>query len=288
MTQATVGIIGGSGVYDLDGLQNPRWVAVDTPFGPPSDELLLGTLDGVSLAFLPRHGRGHPHTPSTVNYRANLWALKSLGVHTVVSLSAVGSLREDIAPGTLVLVDQFIDRTQGRASSFFGPGLVAHVSMAEPTCGWLRGLLGQAAHDAGDEVVQGGTYLAMEGPQFSTKAESHLYRQWGCSVVGMTNMPEAKLAREAELCYATVAMATDYDCWREGHDAVTVEQVVQVLQGNSTRARALVRALIPYLHQPQKTCGCGQALNHAIITARHAWDPELAQRVALLLARVSA
>ncbi|MEK9895096.1 MAG: S-methyl-5'-thioadenosine phosphorylase [Burkholderiaceae bacterium] len=288
MTQATVGIIGGSGVYDLDGLQNPHWVAIDTPFGPPSDELLLGTLDGVSLAFLPRHGRGHPHTPSTVNYRANLWALNSLGVHTVVSLSAVGSLREDIAPGTLVLVDQFIDRTQGRASSFFGPGLVAHVSMAEPTCGWLRGLLGQAAHDAGDGVVQGGTYLAMEGPQFSTKAESHLYRQWGCSVVGMTNMPEAKLAREAELCYATVAMATDYDCWREGHDAVTVEQVVQVLQGNSTRARALVRALIPYLHQPQKTCGCGQSLNHAIITARPAWDAELAQRLALLLARVSA
>lgn len=199
MTEASVGIIGGSGVYDLDGLQNPRWVSVDTPFGQPSDDLLLGTLDGVSLAFLPRHGRGHRYTPSTVNYRANVWALKSLGVHSVVSLSAVGSLREDIAPGTLVLVDQFIDRTHGRVGSFFGPGLVAHVSMAEPTCGWLRGLLGQAADHAGDAVTQGGTYLAMEGPQFSTKAESHLYRQWGCSVVGMTNMPEAKLVREAEI-----------------------------------------------------------------------------------------
>ena len=286
MTEASVGIIGGSGVYDLDGLQNPRWVSIDTPFGQPSDDLLLGTLDGVSLAFLPRHGRGHRYTPSTVNYRANVWALKSLGVHSVVSLSAVGSLREDIAPGTLVLVDQFIDRTHGRVGSFFGPGLVAHVSMAEPTCGWLRGLLGQAAYHAGDAVTQGGTYLAMEGPQFSTKAESHLYRQWGCSVVGMTNMPEAKLVREAEMCYATVAMATDYDCWHEGHDAVTVEQVVQVLQSNSARARALVRALIPLLQAPQKTCGCGQALDHAIITPRAAWDAELAQQVALLVARL--
>ncbi|MBU2089118.1 MAG: S-methyl-5'-thioadenosine phosphorylase, partial [Alphaproteobacteria bacterium] len=225
--QPVIGIIGGSGVYDLEGLTDKEWRRVDTPWGPPSDDLLFARLDGAPVVFLPRHGRGHPHSPTTINYRANIDALKRSGVTEIISLSAVGSLREDLPPGRFVLVDQYIDRTFAREKSFFGEGCVAHVSVAHPTCGRLGGHLLQAAQAAGVDMVEGGTYLAMEGPQFSTLAESRLYRGWGCDVIGMTNMPEAKLAREAELCYASIAMVTDFDCWHPDHDHVTVEQVVK-------------------------------------------------------------
>jgi len=232
MTQPVLGIIGGSGVYDIDGLTNKEWRKVDSPFGDPSDELLFGELNGQKLVFLPRHGRGHRIPPSELNYRANVDAMKRAGVTEIVSVSAVGSLKEELPPGTFVIVDQFVDRTFARVKSFFQTGLVAHVSMAHPVCGRLGDIIEQAAKDAGIIAVRGGTYLVMEGPQFSTQAESNLYRQWGCDVIGMTNMPEAKLAREAEMCYATVAMVTDYDCWHPDHDAVTVEQVVKVLLEN--------------------------------------------------------
>ncbi|MFZ9257614.1 MAG: S-methyl-5'-thioadenosine phosphorylase, partial [Burkholderiaceae bacterium] len=221
-----VGIIGGSGIYDIDGLQDRQWVKVSSPFGEPSDEILTGNLFGQAMAFLPRHGRGHKIPPSEVNYRANIDALKRLGVTDILSLSAVGSLKESLAPETFVIVDQFIDRTFAREKSFFGRGMVAHVSMAHPVCARLGDHLQQAAQAAGIAAVRGGTYLAMEGPQFSSLAESQLYRQWGCDVIGMTNMPEAKLAREAEICYASVAMVTDYDCWHPDHDHVTVEQII--------------------------------------------------------------
>ncbi|MEY5037521.1 MAG: hypothetical protein RL472_627, partial [Pseudomonadota bacterium] len=215
-----IGVIGGSGVYQIDGLEGASWVKVKTPWGKPSDQILVGRLGGLPMAFLPRHGRGHVETPSSLNYRANIDALKRLGCTDIVAISAVGSLREDFAPGDFVLVDQYIDRTFAREKSFFGPGCVAHVSLAHPTCARLSGICAEAARSAGAKVHQGATYLAMEGPQFSTRAESLMYRQWGADVIGMTGMPEANLAREAELCYASVAMVTDYDCWREGHDAV--------------------------------------------------------------------
>ncbi len=240
MNAPVVGILGGSGIYELESLEAPDWKAVASPFGAPSDEILHGRLHGLEFRFLPRHGRGHRLPPGSVNYRANIDALKRTGVTDLVSLSAAGSLKEDLAPGTFVLVDQFIDRTVGRIKSFFGPGLVAHVSMAEPTSIRLRRLLADAARAAGIRVVNGGTYLAMEGPQFSTRAESELYRTWGCDVIGMTNMPEAKLAREAEMAYASVAMMTDYDCWHPDHDAVSVDQVIGVLMDNAARARTLV------------------------------------------------
>src|SRR5450432_4918034 len=240
-----LGILGGSGVYDIEGLKNTRWLHVASPFGEPSDDLLLGELDGQRLAFLPRHGRGHKIPPSDINYRANIDALKRVGVSQVVSVSAVGSLREHLAPGTFVIVDQFIDRTFARTKSFFGPGLVGHVSMARPTCARLGDALQAAAEHAAIKHVRGGTYLVMEGPQFSTLAESELYRTWNCDVIGMTNMPEAKLAREAELCYATVAMVTDYDCWHPQHEAVTVDMIVQTLTENAGRARSLVTAIAP-------------------------------------------
>jgi 5'-methylthioadenosine phosphorylase len=229
--QPVIGILGGSGVYDIDGLDNKRWVTIDTPFGTPSDALLFGDLGGQPMVFLPRHGRGHRIPPSEINFRANIDALKRAGVTDLISVSAVGSLREALAPGTFVLVDQFIDRTFAREKSFFTTGMVAHVSMAHPVCSRLGGHLELAARTAGIPVVRGGTYLVMEGPQFSTLAESELYRSWRCDVIGMTNMPEAKLAREAEICYATVAMVTDYDCWHPGHEAVTVDQVIHVLAG---------------------------------------------------------
>ncbi|MDE2494927.1 MAG: S-methyl-5'-thioadenosine phosphorylase, partial [Alphaproteobacteria bacterium] len=226
MSKTVLGVIGGSGVYDIDGLENPRWERVKSPWGEPSDALLLGRYAGVDMAFLPRHGRGHVQSPSSINYRANIDVLKRLGVTDVLSVSAVGSLKEELPPGTFVMVDQFIDRTFAREKSFFGPGFVAHVSMAHPVCARLSNILVEAAAEEGIRHAKGGVYICMEGPQFSTLAESNLYRSWGCSVIGMTNMPEAKLAREAEIDYATLAMVTDYDCWHEGHDAVSVEQVV--------------------------------------------------------------
>ena len=283
-----LGIIGGSGIYDIEGLTDVRWEEVNTPFGAPSDELMFGNLDGLPVVFLPRHGRGHRVPPSELNFRANIDALKRSGVTEVVSLSAVGSLREDLPPGTFVVVDQFIDRTFARVKSFFETGLVAHVSMADPVCGRLGDAIMGAAGEAGIDAVRAGTYLVMEGPQFSTRAESELYRSWGCSVIGMTNMPEAKLAREAELCYATVAMVTDYDCWHDDHDDVTVEQIIKVLLDNADKGRALVRTLAARLAGRTALCdrGCQTSLDNALITAPDARDPGLAQRLDAVAGRV--
>jgi 5'-methylthioadenosine phosphorylase len=284
-----IGIIGGSGLYDIEGLQDRAWQHVETPWGAPSDELLTGTLDNIACVFLPRHGRGHKLSPSDLNYRANIDALKRLGVTHVISLSAVGSLREDLPPGTFVIVDQFIDRSFAREKSFFGEGCVAHVSVAHPVCPQMGDVLHQAAKDLTLEVVRGGTYLVMEGPQFSTKAESELYRSWGCSVIGMTNMPEAKLAREAELHYATVAMVTDYDCWHETHEHVTVDAVVKVMTANADNARALVRRAVPLLGALHAPCpqGCDHALDHALITARASRDPKLMAKLDAVAGRVT-
>jgi 5'-methylthioadenosine phosphorylase len=283
-----IGIIGGSGVYDLPGLTDTRWVAVDTPWGAPSDEVFLGTLDGVSLAFLPRHGRGHRLPPSDVNYRANIAALKSLNVTDLLSVSAVGSLRADLPPGTFVVVDQYIDRTTRREPSFFGPGLVAHVSMAHPVCARLGRHLLAALRASGVPHADRGTYVCIEGPQFSSLAESRLYRSWNCDVVGMTNMPEARLAREAELCYASVAMVTDFDCWHPDHDSVTVTAIIQVLLDNANQARRLVSDLAPALARDTHGvgCACRHALDHALITAPERRDPALLQQLRSVAGRV--
>jgi len=283
-----IGFIGGSGVYDLDGLEDRRWVKVNTPWGDPSDEILTGVLHGVRVAFLPRHGRGHPTPPSALNFRANVDAMKRIGCTELISLSAVGSLKEGLPPGHFVIVDQFIDRTFAREKSFFGPGCVAHISVAHPTCPRLSDALEAAAKDLGIAHTRGGTYLVMEGPQFSTRAESLLYRQWGCDVIGMTNMPEAKLAREAELCYASLAMVTDFDCWHPDHDHVTVEQVVKVLFSNADRARALVKAVVPRLGAARGPCpaGCDRALDHALITAPEKRDPALLAKLDVVAGRV--
>jgi 5'-methylthioadenosine phosphorylase len=288
MTTPVIGIIGGSGLYEIDGLVDVAWRRVASPFGETSDEFCFGTLDGQRVVFLPRHGRGHKLPPSGINFRANIDALKRCGVTDIVSLSAVGSLREDLAPGDFVLVDQFIDRTFAREKSFFGAGCVAHVSMAHPICGRIGDALAGAGGDAGIVLKRGGTYIVMEGPQFSTLAESELYRSWGCDVIGMTNMPEAKLAREAEICYATVAMVTDYDCWHPGHDAVTVEMIVQVLVANAERAKALVKSVVPLLSRHEGPCrqGCQHALDHALITAPDARDPALVAKLDAVAGRV--
>jgi len=274
--RTVIGFIGGSGIYDLEGIADQRWEKVASPFGEPSDELLFGTLGGQPLVFLPRHGRGHRISPSMINYRANIDALKRAGVTDLVSMSAVGSLREDLKPGTFVIADQFIDRTFAREKSFFGRGLVAHISMAHPVCNRLGDHLEAAAAEAGIEAVRGGTYLVMEGPQFSTLAESRLYRSWGCDVIGMTNMPEAKLAREAEMCYATVAMVTDYDCWHPDHDHVTVDAIVKVLVANADRARTLAGQVVPRIRADAAApvCACRTALEHALITAPGHRDPD--------------
>ena len=286
--QTMIGVVGGSGVYQIEGLEGASWVKVPTPWGKPSDEVLVGRLAGVPMAFLPRHGRGHVHSPSSVPYRANIHALKSLGVTDVVAVSAVGSLREDFAPGDFVIVDQYIDRTFAREKSFFGPGCVAHVSLAHPTCPRLGAAAARAAEGTGLRVHQGATYLAMEGPQFSTLAESRLYRQWGADVIGMTGMPEAKLAREAELCYASVAMVTDYDCWHEDHGAVDVAQVIATLTANAGHARALVAALPGLLGPDREPCphGCDRALSHAVMTAPDRRDAELVAALSVVAGRV--
>ena len=287
-TPPVIGIIGGSGVYDIAGLKNAKWRTVASPFGKPSDQLLFGELDGQKVVFLPRHGRGHVVPPSGLNFRANIDALKRAGVTEIVSVSACGSLKEELPPGTFVIVDQFVDRTFAREKSFFGPGLVAHVGLGHPVCGRLGDALAAAASEAGIAVKRGGTYLVMEGPQFSTMAESNLYRAWGCDVIGMTNMPEAKLAREAEMCYATVAMVTDYDCWHPGHDHVTVEAVVKVLLANADRARELVRRVVPKLGRRAASCdkGCHTALEYAIITHPDKRSPVMARKLAAVAGRV--
>jgi 5'-methylthioadenosine phosphorylase len=283
-----IGVLGGSGVYDIDGLSGKRWAKVDSPFGAPSDELLFGDLNGQRMVFLPRHGRGHRIAPGEINFRANIDALKRSGVTDLISVSAVGSLREELPPGTFVIVDQFIDRTFARNKSFFGTGMVAHVSMAHPVCRRLGDHLESAAREAGIPAVRGGTYLVMEGPQFSSLAESELYRSWGCGVIGMTNLPEAKLAREAEICYATVAMVTDFDCWHPGHDAVTVTQIVRVLLANAEKARALVRHVAPHMagDGDAPACACRHALDHALITAPEVRDPAVLARLDAVAGRV--
>ncbi|MDR6264725.1 S-methyl-5'-thioadenosine phosphorylase [Roseobacter sp. N2S] len=287
--ETVIGIIGGSGVYDIDGLENPQWIPVESPFGTPSDDLLVGRLDGVKMVFLPRHGRGHVQTPSSVNYRANIDALKRAGVTDVISVSACGSFREEMAPGDFVIVDQFIDRTFAREKSFFGPGCVAHVSVAHPTCPRLGAACFDAAKAEGITVHQGGTYLAMEGPQFSTLAESKMYREvWGCDVIGMTNMPEAKLAREAELCYASVAMITDFDSWHPDHGEVDVTQIIQTLMGNSAKAKGLVARLPALLGANRVDCphGCDKSLEFAILTAPEARDPAMVSKLDAVAGRV--
>jgi 5'-methylthioadenosine phosphorylase len=284
----TIGILGGSGLYNIEGLIDTKWVDVASPWGKPSDQFLTGEFEGIKVVFLPRHGRGHKHSPTTLNYRANIDALKRLGVTDILSLSAVGSLKEELPPGHFVIVDQFIDRTFARQKSFFESGMVAHVSMAHPVCPRLGDALEASAREIGLPVTRGGTYLTMEGPQFSTLAESNLYRSWGCSVIGMTNMPEAKLAREAEICYATVAMVTDYDCWHEEHDAVTVDQVVKVLFGNADKARGLVKSVLPKIGAARGPCpaGCDRALEYAMITAPEARDPAALAKLDAVAGRV--
>ena len=283
-----IGMIGGSGLYDMKGLSNTQLVRVESSFGEPSDDLLFGEIDGHRIVFLPRHGRGHRIPPSQINYRANIDALKRAGVTDILSFSAVGSLREDLPPGAFVIVDQFIDRTFAREKSFFGEGLTAHVAAANPTCARLGDALSATASRGGVDARRGGTYIAIEGPQFSTLAESNLYRQWGCDVIGMTNMPEAKLAREAEICYATMAMVTDYDTWHPDHESVTAEMVVKVLAANAQNAAALATHAVPELQDRPDACpnGCDRVLGTAIITAPAARDPEMVAKLGAVAGRV--
>jgi 5'-methylthioadenosine phosphorylase len=286
MSEWTIGILGGSGLYGMEALEEAQWIAVDTPWGPPSDALLVGRLHGIRFVFLPRHGRGHRIPPSQVNARANVDALKRAGCTDLVAISAVGSLREELAPGRFVVVDQFIDRTFAREKSFFGPGLVAHVSVADPVCPRLCGLLAAAARTAGADVAEGGTYLAMEGPQFSSRAESELYRSWGCDVIGMTAMPEAKLAREAELPYALVGLVTDYDCWRRGEAAVEVSAVIAQLTANAGRARDMVDAFARALPAERLPSPIDTVLDSAIITAPESRDPAMLAKLDAVCGRL--
>jgi 5'-methylthioadenosine phosphorylase len=282
--EPALGIIGGSGLYEMEGIEDLRWVRVRTPFGDPSDAYGTGRLGDRRVIFLPRHGRGHRFTPTEINYRANIYGLKALGVRWIISVSAVGSMKEEIHPLDLVIPDQFYDHTRRRASTFFGEGIVGHVGMAEPVCPALGDLLETGGREAGARVHRGGTYICIEGPQFSTKGESQIYRRWGVSVIGMTNMPEAKLAREAELCYATLALATDYDVWHETHDTVSVEAVVANLLKNVTTAKVVLRRVIPRVG---KSCGagCGDALASAVITDPKLFPPRTRKRLGLLLDR---
>jgi 5'-methylthioadenosine phosphorylase len=279
-----LGIIGGSGLYNIEGMAHMRETVVRTPFGRPSDAVITGMVGGVPVAFLSRHGRGHRVNPTSINYRANLYALKSLGVQRVISVSAVGSMKEAIKPGDVVLPDQFIDLTKRRAATFFDEGIVAHVAFAEPVCRSLSDSLAQAAQTVGATLHRGGTYICIEGPQFSTRAESLLYRTWGVDVIGMTNMPEAKLAREAELCYATLALVTDYDCWHETEGCVTVEAILETLHRNVTLAKQLLRKVIPELERPSP-CGCNEALRNAMVTPPNLISSTVRKRVGLLIER---
>ena len=282
-----LGVVGGSGLYDLEEMTDKEWRSISTPFGEPSDQLLVGRIGEQEVAFLPRHGRGHRIAPSQINYRANVYALKTLGVTDILSVSAVGSLKEELSPGTFVVVDQFIDRTFAREKSFFGDGLVAHVPMADPVCADLKKRV--AAHCAELKISHSvnGTYLAMEGPQFSTRAESNLYRSWGCDVIGMTNMPEAKLAREAEICYLTLAMVTDYDCWRSSDADVSIPEILATMKRNSDNAKRLVVETAKALNEKEKSCssGCNQSLEYALITAPESRDPLLVEKLKPLIDR---
>jgi 5'-methylthioadenosine phosphorylase len=290
MTKSVLGIVGGSGLYDMPALTNKRWEAVASPWGTPSDQVLFAEIDGLPIRFLPRHGRGHKVPPSAIDFRANIDALKRAGVTDLVSVSACGSLKEELPPGHFVIVDQFIDRTFARAKSFFGPGCVAHVSMADPVSPLLADAVEKAAREEGVAATRGGTYLVMEGPQFSTRAESELYRSWGCCVIGMTNMPEAKLAREAEICYATVAMVTDYDCWHDDHAHVDVAAVIKVLSDNVDKAHRLIERLARSFPREHPPCpiGSDRALDVAIITPPEARDPALVAKLDAVAGRVLA
>jgi 5'-methylthioadenosine phosphorylase len=277
----TLGVIGGSGLYQMSDMQTGEWVRVDTPFGSPSDDYFIGEIDGVRVVFLPRHGRGHRLLPSELNFRANIYGMKKLGVEHLIAVSAVGSLKEEIAPGEIVIPDQFIDRTQGRIGTFFGRGVVAHVSLADPVCQVLTQLLVEVGQATGAKIHNGGAYICMEGPQFSTRAESHLYRSWGADIIGMTNLQEAKLAREAELCFATLALATDYDCWNTEHGDVVIEDVLAILMKNVATAQTIIRQAIPRL-PGNRTCPCAHALRDAIITDRSTIPASVKQELRLI------
>jgi 5'-methylthioadenosine phosphorylase len=283
--RADVGIVGGSGLYEIEGFADVREVSLDTPFGPPSDRLVVGRLEGRAVAFLPRHGRGHRLLPGEVNYAANVFALKALGVERILSVSAVGSLKEDYAPLHIVVPDQFVDRTTQRGSTFFGRGLVAHVAFAHPFCPDLSRTAAEACREAGATFHTGGTYVCIEGPQFSTRAESELYRSWGMDIVGMTNLQEARLAREAEICYATLAMVTDYDCWHPGHDSVTADQIIANLVRNAATARSVLRAALRRLPERRGACECGRALEHALVTAPDLVPEEVKRDLAPIVGR---
>ena len=285
-----VGIIGGSGLYDLKSLQNTKWIDVSTPWGYPSDQILSGEINNLQIYFLPRHGRGHYHSPSTVPYKQNIYALKKLGVTNILSVSACGSLKEDLAPGDFVLVDQFIDRTYLREKSFFGKGCVAHVSLAHPTCNNFSKIIFEIGKKLEIKIQLGGTYMTMEGPQFSTLAESKLYKDnWKCDVIGMTNMPEAKLAKEAEICYTSLSMVTDFDCWHPDHDSVEVSDIIETLTNNSSKAQRIIETLPEFLKSNKDLCslGCNNALDNAIITAPEKRDPKVLKTLDVLLQRLN-
>ncbi|HJV35475.1 S-methyl-5'-thioadenosine phosphorylase [Geomonas sp.] len=285
MTNEIIGVIGGSGLYEMEGMTDVQQIMVDTPFGRPSDEYVTGTLDGVRMIFLPRHGKGHRFTPSEVNYRANIYGMKKLGASRVISVSAVGSLREEIAPGHIVVPDQFIDRTRGfRKDSFFGNGVVGHVQFADPVCADLSATLFEAAQEAGATVHRGGSYVCMEGPAFSTRAESHLYRSFGASIIGMTNLTEAKLAREAELCYGVIALSTDYDCWHESHDDVSVDAIIAIIKSNVAMAKKIIRGAVAKLSQ-EKGCACSEALKYAIISDTSVIPVETRENLELIIGK---
>ena len=282
--KADIGIIGGSGLYSMPGFEAHQEARLKTPFGEPSDAYIVGQLEGKRVAFLARHGRGHPLSPSELNFRANIFGMKMLGVDRIISLSAVGSLKEEHAPLDFVIPDQFFDRTRGRISTFFGNGIVAHISFADPVCPQLASLVQSSAREVGINSKKGGTYLCMEGPAFSTRAESNLYRSWGMDVIGMTNLQEAKLAREAEICYVTIAMVTDYDCWHEAHDAVTVDQIIDNLTKNAGNACKLVRHMVAGMPE-EKTCKCGSALQHAILTDAGSIPAAIKENLRLLIGK---
>ena len=285
MEKAQIGIIGGSGLYHMEGLTDVRELAVETPFGAPSDNFIIGTLEGARVAFLARHGRGHRLTPSELPFRANIYAMKLLGVERIISASAVGSLQEQYAPTDIVIPDQFFDRTRGRVSTFFGEGVVAHITFAHPFCQRLSDVIAGAGESSGIKIHRGGTYLCMEGPAFSTLAESKLYRSWGMDVIGMTNLQEAKLAREAEICYSTMALVTDYDCWHPDHDAVTVEMIIEYLNRNSANAQGIIREAARNLVASPRECKCGSALRHAILTDPAAIPAETKKKLAAIIGK---
>jgi 5'-methylthioadenosine phosphorylase len=282
--EAEIGVIGGSGHYEMEGIKNLREKRINTPFGPPSDKYILGTLNGVKLAFLPRHGRGHRIMPTEINFRANIYGMKALGVERIISVSAVGSMKEEIIPGDIVIPDQFYDHTKQRKSTFFGEGIVGHAAMADPVCNELASILYEAGKRIGAKIHKGGTYLCIEGPQFSTRAESMIYRQWGVDVIGMTNIQEAKLAREAEICYSTIALATDYDCWHEHAEDVTVEIVVAILKKNVDTAKEIIKEAVGMLNK-ERRCPCPKALENAIITDSKAISEETRARLGLLIGK---